>query len=70
MTNRDYIKKKIQEHIIYEQSIQRANSAFSTEYYHPKTGKRITWSEQCTLVDKHFDKIIKEIEKKFDCNSK
>ena len=58
---KDYIRKQIQEHIAYEKSIQRA-SAFSTEFYHPKTKRRITWSEKCTLVDKDLDKRVKRIE--------
>jgi len=66
MSNKkDYIRKQIQEHIAYEKSIQRA-SAFSTEFYHPKTGRRITWSEKCTLVDRDLDKRVKRIERKFN----
>lgn len=64
MDNKSYIKKQIEEHIYYKQSIQKANSAFSVEYYHPKTGRRITWSEQCDLVNKDLDKRVKRIEKK------
>ena len=61
MELKDYIKKQIKEHISFEQSIQKANSAFSTEYYHPKTGRRITWSEKCDLVDRDFEKLTKRI---------
>jgi len=67
MENKDYIRKQIQEHIHYEQSIQKANSAFCVEYYHPKNGRRITWSEKCTLVDKDLEKRIKRIEQRFNC---
>lgn len=67
MDLKDYIKKQIQEHIYYEKSIVKAISAFSTEYYHPKTGRRITFSEKCSLVDKDLDKRIKRIECKFNC---
>ena len=66
MNKKDYIRKQIQEHIAYEKSIQKANSAFSTEFYHPKTGCRITWSEKCTLVDRDLDKRVKRIECKFN----
>ena len=59
---KDYIRKQIQEHIAYEKSIQQANYAFRTEFYHPKTGRRITWSEKCTLVDRDLDKRVKRIE--------
>ncbi len=67
MENKDYIRKQSQEHIVYEQSIKKANSAFCTEFYHPKTGRRITWSEKCTLVDKDLEKRVKRIEQRFNC---
>lgn len=66
MNNTDYVRKQIQEHIAYEKSIQEAYSAFSTAFYHPKTGCRITWSEKCTLVDIDLNKRIKRIEKKLN----
>ena len=67
MSNKkDYIRKQIQEHIAYEKSIQQANCAFRTEFLHPKTGRRITWSEKCTLVDRDLDKRVKRIERKFN----
>jgi len=66
MENKDYIRKQIEEHIAYEKSIQQANSAFSTTFYHPKTGRRITWSEKCTLVDRDLDKRVKRIERRFN----
>ena len=61
MEKKDYIRKQIQEHIAYIKSIQKC-SAFSTEFYHPKTKRRITWSEKCTLVDRDLDKRVKRIE--------
>lgn len=67
MENKDYIKKQIQEHVAYEQSIKKAKSAFCAEYYHPKTGRRITFSEKCALVDKDLEKRVKRIENKFNC---
>ena len=62
---KDYIRKQIQEHIAYEKSIQLA-SPFSTDFYHPKTKRRITWSEKCTLVDRDLDKRVKRIERIFE----
>jgi len=64
MELKGYIRKQIYEHIAYEQSIQKANAAFCTEFYHPKNGKRITWSEKCTLVDIDLEKRVKRISKK------
>ena len=67
---KNYIRKQIQEHIAYEKSIQQADSVSSTEFYHPKTGHRITWSEKCTLVDRDLDKRVKRIECIMNMNNK
>jgi hypothetical protein len=67
MDNNEYIRKQIQEHIAYEQTIQKANVAYCVEYYHPKTGKRITWSEKCSLINRDLHKRVKRIEHRFNC---
>ena len=66
MEKRELIKKELSEHIQYAESIRQANSTFCTEFYHPKTGRRITYSEKCTLLDIDLDKRVKRIEKLFN----
>jgi len=61
----DYIKKQIQEHINYSDSI-KSTSSTSGEFLHPKTCRRITWSEKCTLLDRDIDNRVKRIIKKLN----
>lgn len=47
----EYIQKQIREHANFVSSFKNAPSAFSVAYYHPKTKKKITYSEMCSYID-------------------
>ena len=66
MTNFEYIKKQIEEHTYYQESIIEVSSAFSNMFRHPKSGEKITWSQKCDLINKDLDKRVKRIEKRLE----
>ena len=67
MELKEYIKKQINEHIRYCNSIKGRSSAYGTAFTHPKTKKSITWSEKCSLIEKDLNKRVNRIENKFNC---
>lgn len=52
----DFIRKQGQKHYNFIQSITETKTAFGREFLHPKTKRRITWNERCSLIEKDFFK--------------
>ena len=61
MEIKDYIKKQFSEHKHYADSFAKADSAFCAEYYHPRTQKRITWSQVCNLIQDDMERRANRI---------
>lgn len=55
------IEKQFQEHRNFANSFKEASTAFGREFYHPRTGKRITWSKMCSLIDEDAKKRTNKI---------
>jgi len=53
----------IQQHMNYAESFVKASTAFGTEFYHPKTNRRITLSMKQSLIRDHFRKTVDKIMK-------
>ena len=66
MTDIEYIEKQFKEHRHFESSFKKDRTAFGIEYFHPKTNKRITWSEACRLIDFDVEKRAKRIIEKIN----
>lgn len=60
-----FIEKEFKSHVGYTTKFEIANSAFSVEFYHPITKKRITYSEMLSLIDADAAKRAKKISKVF-----
>ena len=57
----EYIEKQMTQHRRYSESFKKIELTISNEHYHPKTGKRITFSEKEHLIRKDAEKRSKNI---------
>ena len=64
-----YIKSQFYQHMRFVDSIKEVESGFCTQFLNPKNGKRITFSEKSTLIDKDLDKRVKNITSKIKQNN-
>jgi hypothetical protein len=64
MEVQEFIEKQMREHRYYANSFKKALST-SNEHYHPKTGKRLSYNEMSSLIDKDAEKRAKRIMNKF-----
>lgn len=60
MSVKNFIEKEIETHIIYRGSIKPARG-ISNEFYHPKTNKRISFNQYCSLIDNDLKKRVNNI---------
>lgn len=57
----DLISKEGLKHYNFIESIKECPTAFGREFLHPKTKRRITWSEKHSLIEKDFTKKVLSI---------
>lgn len=69
----NYIKKQIRDHRFYRESFKSAPS-ISNEFYHPKTGRRLTFNQMYSYVERDEHKrtlnIIKKVKEWTEQNVK